>query len=151
MDEDWLLPCWAIDTSLPKLEADKIKDPSIYLVELDDLKDHGGFPEFPKCAKRLSEIKNIDDAFIVFLSHTWISIPKKMKSRRLERQPEKEKSDTEKYAGMFEGEVDESSEEEVEERPSTPDACTKEYTIVDTLSGDKYRLYTEALERMKEE
>lgn len=152
MEGDWLLPCWTIDTSLPKLEADKIRDPTIYVVEFNELKGFGSFPEFPSCARRLDEMNNLDDAFIVFLSHAWISVPKKMKSRRLDRLPQqKEKVDTTQYIGMFEGEVDESSEEEVEERPSTPDACTKEYTIVDTLAGDKYRLYVEALEKMKGE
>ena len=66
---------------------------------------------------------------------------------------EKVKVDASQYIGMFEGEVDESSEDEEAKRtrPSTPDACTKEYTIVDTLAGDKYKLYVEALEKLKED
>ena len=153
MEEDWLLPRWCIDTSLPKLEADRIPDPSVYLVDFNEFKSFGSFPEFPKRAKRIDEVENIDDSFVVFLSHAWIAIPKKARSRRLERLPEKVKVDASQYIGMFEGEVDESSEDEEAKRtrPSTPDACTKEYTIVDTLAGDKYKLYVEALEKLKED
>lgn len=151
MEEEWLLPSWCIDTSLPKLKADRIPDPTVYLVDFAELKAHGSFPEFPQKAKRVDEVENIDDCFVVFLSHAWIAIPRHARSRRLERLPEKEKVDASQYIGMFEGEVDESSEEEKEERPSTPEACTKEYTIVDTLAGDKYKLYIEALEKLKED
>ena len=76
-------------------------------------------------------------------------MPRRIESRRMERQVVVEKVDTSKF--HFEGEVSESSEEEVEERPKTPESATKEYTIVDTLANDKYHLYVEALEKIKEE
>ena len=143
-----LLPCWTIDVSKPFLESENIKQPDIFLVDLHELKEHGSFPEFPKCAKKVSEL-DLENSMVVMASHAWISMPARATSRKKERVEEVKKVDTSKF--MFEGEVDESSEEEVEERPQTPEACTKEYTLVDTLANDKYHLYVEALEKMKEE
>jgi hypothetical protein len=151
---DIRLPCWKIDPSLPALEAEHIRDPLVYLVSLEDFKAYDSFPEYPKCTKSHTEL-NLNDSFIVFLSHAWINVPKRMQSRRMERRPEKApKVDKSKYLDLFEGQVEDSEDEDealIEERPRTPEACTKEYTVVDTIVGDKYKLYVEALEKIKEE
>ena len=145
-----LLPTWAIDVTKPYLESETFQDPVIYLVDLKDLISAGSFPQYPKAAKRSTEV-DLENSLIVLASHSWIAMPKRMESRRMERQVvEEPKVDTSKF--HFEGEVSESSEEdEVNERPKTPESATKEYTIVDTLANDKFHLYVEALEKIREE
>lgn len=145
-----LLPTMRIDPSLPRLEKDFVNDQTIYLVDFDDFKAHGSIPKYPEYAQKSIDV-NISTSLVVFISHTWIVLPKRANNRRNRRLKRKEKrSEVDLADFYFDGEEDLSSEEE-DLRPQTPRGCDKENTHIDTFGHDKHQLCVEALQKIKDD
>ena len=155
-EEDWRIPSMMVDPTRPLQESASYPDPTMYLIELEDLKAHECFPSFDPDVVTITSKLDLSNALVVFLSHAWVEVPMKAKSRRLERKKKKTMKEIVEVSDVwFDGVVEESSsdEEVVAERnrPKTPDGCIKCVRMMDTFSRDKWQLTVEAADKIKAE
>jgi len=151
-----IIPTMAIDPSAPKRSDVFMDDPPIWVVPFARFRRHGRLPVYPECIVPLTSV-DLSTSLFVFLSHAWVEIPGKVLTRRLVRKEVKEEKVEVDISGFyFDGEIDESSDDEEStapapapaERPLTPDGATKGFTLPDTFSNTKWELLCEAIERL---
>ena len=106
------IPTMAIDPTDPKRSEVVMDDPPIWLVPFSSFCRHGRLPVYPECTVPLSSV-DLSNSLLVFLSHAWVELPGQVLTRRLVRKEVKEEKVKVDLSGFyFDGEVEESSEDE---------------------------------------